>query len=135
MLSEGSSSLTQQPRWALVPSSYLSPLRDVTSPELTYAAASRMHLGWMVSWGHGGTFCQRVQGWICNSSICMTRRGMKPTGIAIFEAQEKGFSSVAHYVQVQHRLLTAATTISFSRTSAACSFPSISFKASCPALL
>lgn len=27
------------------------------------------------------------QGWICNSSICMTRRGMKPTGIAIFDAQ------------------------------------------------
>ena len=40
------------------------------------------------------------QGWICNSSICMTRRGMKPTGIAIFEAQQKGFHSVAHYVQV-----------------------------------
>ena len=40
------------------------------------------------------------QGWICNSSICMTRRGMKPTGIAIFEAQQKGFPSVAHSVQV-----------------------------------
>ena len=41
------------------------------------------------------------QGWICNSSICMTRRGMKPTGIAIFEAQQNGFPSVAHFVQVQ----------------------------------
>ena len=35
----------------------------------------------------------------------MTRRGMKPTGIAIFEAQQKGFPSVAHFVQV--RKLTA----------------------------
>ena len=46
-----------------------------------------------------------VQGWICNSSICMTRRGMKPTGIAIFEAQQKGFPSVARFVQVQRCLL------------------------------
>ena len=44
------------------------------------------------------------QGWICNSSICMTRRGMKPTGIAIFEAQQKGFPSVAHSVQVRAHL-------------------------------
>ena len=42
-----------------------------------------------------------AQGWICNSSICMTRRGMRPTGIAIYEAQEKGFASVAHFVQVE----------------------------------
>lgn len=41
-----------------------------------------------------------LQGWICNSSICMTRRGLKPTGIAIYDAQRKGFASVAHYVQV-----------------------------------
>ncbi len=41
-----------------------------------------------------------VQGWICNSSICMTKRGLKPTGIAIYDAQQKGFASVAHYVQV-----------------------------------
>ncbi|DBA79159.1 TPA: hypothetical protein ACH3X1_008989 [Trebouxia sp. C0004] len=39
--------------------------------------------------------------WICNSSICMTKRGLKPTGIAIFEAQQQGFASVAHYVQAQ----------------------------------
>ena len=49
-----------------------------------------------------------VQGWICNSSICMTRRGMKPTGIAIFEAQQKGFPSVAHFVQVQRCPLVLA---------------------------
>ena len=41
-----------------------------------------------------------VQDWICNSSICMTKRGLKPTGIAIFEAQQQGFPSVAHYLQV-----------------------------------
>lgn len=43
-----------------------------------------------------------AQGWICNSSICMTRRGMRPTGIAIFEAQAQGFECVAHLVA--HRL-------------------------------
>merc|ERR1712224_845783 len=41
------------------------------------------------------------EGWICNSSICMTRRGMAPTGIAIYEAQGKGFPSVAHFVQAK----------------------------------
>lgn len=40
-------------------------------------------------------------GWICNSSICMTRRGLAPTGIAIFEAQKRGFLSVAHYLQAR----------------------------------
>mmetsp|Transcript_12886 Transcript_12886/g.24540 ORF Transcript_12886/g.24540 Transcript_12886/m.24540 type:complete len:385 (+) Transcript_12886:104-1258(+) len=39
--------------------------------------------------------------WICNSSICMTRRKMRPTGIAIFEAQARGFPSVAHWLQAQ----------------------------------
>ena len=39
------------------------------------------------------------EGWICNSSICMTRRGMSPTGIAIYNANEQGFSSVAELVQ------------------------------------
>lgn len=33
----------------------------------------------------------------------MTRRGLKPTGIAIFEAQKAGYPSVAHYVQAQTR--------------------------------
>ncbi|KAK9833444.1 hypothetical protein WJX81_005685 [Elliptochloris bilobata] len=41
------------------------------------------------------------EGWICNSSICMTKRGLRPTGIAIFKAQGKGFASVGHYVQAQ----------------------------------
>ena len=41
------------------------------------------------------------EGWICNSSICMTRRGMAPTGIAIYEAQGKGFQSVSHFVQAK----------------------------------
>ncbi|KAL0053848.1 hypothetical protein WJX82_011725 [Trebouxia sp. C0006] len=44
---------------------------------------------------------QPEEDWICNSSICMTKRGLKPTGIAIFEAQQQGFASVAHYVQAQ----------------------------------
>ena len=29
----------------------------------------------------------------------MTRRGLKPTGIAIYDAQQRGFPSVAHFVQ------------------------------------
>ena len=41
-----------------------------------------------------------MQGWICNSSICLKLRGMKPTGIAIFEAQKRGFRSVGHLLQV-----------------------------------
>lgn len=41
-----------------------------------------------------------LQGWICNSSICMTKKGLKPTGIAIFDAQQQGFRSVAHHLQV-----------------------------------
>lgn len=39
-------------------------------------------------------------GWMCNSSICMKRRGLKPTGIAIYDAHERGFKSVAHLLQV-----------------------------------
>ena len=41
--------------------------------------------------------------WICNSSICMTRRGLKPTGIAIYDAIEQGFKSVGHLLQSQLR--------------------------------
>ncbi|KAJ7193494.1 hypothetical protein O6H91_08G049600 [Diphasiastrum complanatum] len=37
--------------------------------------------------------------WICNSSICLTRRKLLPTGIAIFEARLQGFESVAHYLR------------------------------------
>jgi len=41
------------------------------------------------------------EGWMCNSSICMKRRGFKPTGIAIYDAQQRGFPSVAHWLQAQ----------------------------------
>lgn len=34
--------------------------------------------------------------WICNSSICMRKRKMSPTGIAIHTAREMGYESVAH---------------------------------------
>ena len=37
-----------------------------------------------------------LQGLICNSSICMKRRGMAPTGIAIFSAQVTLVTSPAH---------------------------------------
>ncbi|MCO5585780.1 hypothetical protein L7F22_039716 [Adiantum nelumboides] len=36
--------------------------------------------------------------WICNSSICLSRRKMAPTGIAIYKARELGYKSVAHYL-------------------------------------
>ncbi|XP_004512768.1 uncharacterized protein [Cicer arietinum] len=34
--------------------------------------------------------------WICNSSICLRKRKMPPTGIAIHKAKEMGYESVAH---------------------------------------
>ncbi|KAF5175666.1 Zinc-finger domain of monoamine-oxidase a repressor r1 [Thalictrum thalictroides] len=34
--------------------------------------------------------------WICNSSFCMKKRKMTPTGIAIYRCQEMGYKSVAH---------------------------------------
>ncbi|KAJ9141567.1 hypothetical protein P3X46_032090 [Hevea brasiliensis] len=34
--------------------------------------------------------------WICNSSLCLKKRKMAPTGIAIFKAREMGYESVAH---------------------------------------
>lgn len=34
--------------------------------------------------------------WICNSSICLKKRKIAPTGIAIYEAREQGYASVAH---------------------------------------
>ncbi|XP_058727336.1 uncharacterized protein LOC131598782 [Vicia villosa] len=34
--------------------------------------------------------------WICNSSICLRKRKMPPTGIAIHQAREMGYESVAH---------------------------------------
>ncbi|KAJ4974482.1 hypothetical protein NE237_007656 [Protea cynaroides] len=44
--------------------------------------------------------CQEEKGinpyWICNSSLCLKKRKMVPTGIAIFKAREAGYKSVAH---------------------------------------
>ncbi|KAJ8646772.1 hypothetical protein MRB53_008520 [Persea americana] len=44
--------------------------------------------------------CMEAKGinpyWICNSSLCLRKRKIAPTGIAIFEAREQGFKSVAH---------------------------------------
>ncbi|GAA0145471.1 hypothetical protein LIER_05654 [Lithospermum erythrorhizon] len=34
--------------------------------------------------------------WICNSSLCLKRRKMVPTGIAIYTARKMGYKSVAH---------------------------------------
>ncbi|VFQ87218.1 unnamed protein product [Cuscuta campestris] len=34
--------------------------------------------------------------WICNSSFCLKKRRMAPTGIAIYRAREMGYKSVAH---------------------------------------
>ncbi|XP_072991879.1 uncharacterized protein [Typha latifolia] len=34
--------------------------------------------------------------WICNSSLCLKKRKMVPTGIAIYQAREQGYKSVAH---------------------------------------
>lgn len=36
--------------------------------------------------------------WICNSSFCLKKRRMAPTGIAIFRAREMGYKSVAHLI-------------------------------------
>ncbi|KAF8733726.1 hypothetical protein HU200_014572 [Digitaria exilis] len=34
--------------------------------------------------------------WICNSSFCLKKRKIPPTGIAIYAAREQGYESVAH---------------------------------------
>ncbi|CAN6322850.1 unnamed protein product [Urochloa humidicola] len=34
--------------------------------------------------------------WICNSSFCLKKRKIPPTGIAIYNAREQGYKSVAH---------------------------------------
>lgn len=36
--------------------------------------------------------------WICNSSFCLKKRKIPPTGIAIYRAREMGYESVAHYL-------------------------------------
>ncbi|KAL9324415.1 hypothetical protein ACSQ67_009272 [Phaseolus vulgaris] len=54
----------------------------------------RENKGWMCP------HCIEKQGikpyWICNSSICLRKRKMPPTGIAVFKAREMGYKSVAH---------------------------------------
>eukprot|EP01018_Ginkgo_biloba_P039243 Gb_21180 [translate_table: standard] len=46
--------------------------------------------------------CSEEQGinpyWICNSSICLKKRKIPPTGIAIYTAREMGYKSVADYL-------------------------------------
>ncbi|KAM3246311.1 hypothetical protein P3S67_032015 [Capsicum chacoense] len=39
--------------------------------------------------------------WICSSSLCLKKRKMAPTGIAIFRAREMGYKSVAHLLMDQ----------------------------------
>ncbi|XLR66353.1 hypothetical protein HN51_008930 [Arachis hypogaea] len=34
--------------------------------------------------------------WVCNSSICLRKRKIAPTGLAIYRAREMGYKSVAH---------------------------------------
>jgi len=43
----------------------------------------------------------------------LTKRGLKPTGIAIWEAQEQGFLSVAHHLQVSTHLVFYCDAIQF----------------------
>jgi len=42
-----------------------------------------------------------ADGWICNSSICLKRKGIPPTGIAVFDARAAGHASVAHALQAR----------------------------------
>lgn len=62
--------------------------------------------------------CSEEQGlnpyWICNSSICLSRKKIPPTGIAIYKAKELGFESVAHYLEAhfkKHPLLLRLPTV------------------------
>ncbi|XP_027924528.1 cell division cycle-associated protein 7-like [Vigna unguiculata] len=58
--------------------------------------------GWMCP------HCIEEQGtkpyWICNSSICLRKRKMPPTGIAVFKAREMGYKSVAHLLMEELKL-------------------------------
>ncbi|PNW78712.1 hypothetical protein CHLRE_09g387578v5 [Chlamydomonas reinhardtii] len=47
-------------------------------------------------------------GWFCNSSFCVSKKGMKPTGIAIYDARRLGYKSVAHWLQALAKALTPA---------------------------
>ncbi|GIL92022.1 hypothetical protein Vretimale_14960 [Volvox reticuliferus] len=42
-----------------------------------------------------------THGWLCNSSICLRREKIAPTGIAIHEAIKQGYPSVAHMLQAR----------------------------------
>jgi hypothetical protein len=53
--------------------------------------------GWLCPHCHEGETGGR-DGWVCNSSICLSRRGVKPTGIAVFAARAAGHASVAHWL-------------------------------------
>ncbi|OAY57054.1 uncharacterized protein LOC110609948 isoform X2 [Manihot esculenta] len=44
--------------------------------------------------------CPKCRG-ICNCSLCMKKRGHKPTGILVHTAKENGFSSVSELLQVK----------------------------------
>ncbi|XP_020205233.1 uncharacterized protein LOC109790486 [Cajanus cajan] len=56
----------------------------------------RENKGWMCP------HCIEAQGinphWICNGSICLRKRKMPPTGIAVYKAREMGYKSVAHLI-------------------------------------
>lgn len=41
--------------------------------------------------------------WICNSSLCLKKRKMAPTGLAIYRAREMGYESVAHLLMDELR--------------------------------
>ncbi|XP_052723274.1 uncharacterized protein LOC108345271 isoform X3 [Vigna angularis] len=62
----------------------------------------RENKGWMCP------HCIEEQGtkpyWICNSSICLRKRKMPPTGIAVFKARQMGYNSVAHLLMEELRL-------------------------------
>ncbi|XP_031492074.1 uncharacterized protein LOC116258807 [Nymphaea colorata] len=51
--------------------------------------------------------CIEAQGskpyWICNSSFCLKKHNLAPTGIAIFRAREMGYKSVAHFLMDELR--------------------------------
>ncbi|KAI9101528.1 hypothetical protein K1719_023818 [Acacia pycnantha] len=48
--------------------------------------------------------------WICNSSICLKKRNIAPTGIAIFRARQMGYESVAHFLMDELRRKDAKRT-------------------------
>ncbi|XP_050378103.1 uncharacterized protein LOC126795308 [Argentina anserina] len=47
--------------------------------------------------------------WICNSSFCMKKRKMAPTGIAIYRCKKMGYKSVAHLLMEELRRKNVST--------------------------